>query len=209
MSNDYKGLSVSPGTGIAVAFCLEGLDFVSSGQAIKSELAGHEIARLEAACADVGRALEETRHDSAFQCLSRMLAEPLFRGSIIDRVKSGRTARDAIIETVNDLKAIFGESPDPLLRERADHAEEVGRLLLRSLFGWPLPIFDPENPVIIITEEMSAFDAARLNPRLVSGVICSRGGLTSHFAIIAKQIGIPVVSGSTFRLNDKFSPNKE
>ncbi len=195
MSNNYKGLAVSPGTGIAVAFCLEGLDFVSSGQTIQSDPAGHEIARLETACADVARALEETRPDAAFQSLMRMLSEPLFRGSIIDRIKSGRTAMDAVIETVNDLKAIFGESPDPLLRERADHAEEVGRLVLRSLHGWPLPIFEPENPVIIITEEMSAFDAARLNPRIVSGVICSRGGLTSHFAIIAKQIGIPVVSG--------------
>lgn len=195
MSHNYTGLAVSPGTGIATAFCLEGLDFESSGQTIKSEPADKEIARLEAARADVGLALGENQQDSAHQSLSLMLSEHLFHGSIIDRVKSGRTAPDAVIETVNDLKAIFGESPHPLLRERADHAEEVGRLLLRSMLGWPLPIFFPENPVIIITEEMSAFDAARLNPRIVSGVICSRGGLTSHFAIIAKQIGIPVVSG--------------
>ena len=180
---------------MAPAFRLETLAFASSGARIASLQVSAEVDRLQGACAEVLAALQAADAGSIYGELIRMLKEPLFRGSIIDRIQGGHAAEDAVVETVFDLKVIFGEIPDPLFRRRGEYAEEAGRYLVRRLKGLPLPLFVPEAPVIIVTDEMSAFDAVHLRPDRVVGVVCARGGQTSHFAIIAKQAGIPVVSG--------------
>lgn len=191
----HKGLSVSPGIGVAPVFRLETLAFTSTGERGAPAQMPAEEERLHEACAALRIALRATGSDPVYEALLPMLEESLFRGSILDRVRGGSTAEDAVVETVYDLKVIFGEIPDPLFRLRGEHAEEVGRYLFRQLKGQPLPLFAREKPVIIATEEMSAFDAVHLRPDRVAGIVCARGGQTSHFAIVAKQAGIPVVSG--------------
>lgn len=190
-----EGLPVAPGIGIAPVLHLENLIYETTGRRVIGEKVSAELERLESACAEVKEALQKSGPDAARQAMAAMLGDPLFHGSVVDRIRSGRTAEDAVVETAYDLQAIFGELPDPFMRLRADYAEEIGRYLFRRLHGMPVPLFDAASPVIIVTEEMSAFDALRLNPQAVAGVVCARGGVTSHFAIIAKQAGIPVVSG--------------
>lgn len=65
------------------------------------------------------------------------------------------------MQTVNDLAVIFGEVPDPVQRARAGQAEEVDSHLFRRLQGLPLPLFRSGSPVVIVTDEMSVFDATR------------------------------------------------
>lgn len=66
-----------------------------------------------------------------------MLANPLFRGSVLDRIETGMTAADAVVLTANDLIAIYRELPDPVLRHRADYVDAVGHRLFRRLHGLP------------------------------------------------------------------------
>jgi len=180
---------------VAPTFRLEALVFTSTGVRIAPSQVTTQIQRMQDAFAEVLAALQATDAGPHHGKLIRMLMEPLFRGSILDRIQGGADAADAVVETVFDLKVIFGEIPDPQFRMRGEYAEEVGRYLVRQIKGLPLPLFSPTAPVIIITEEMSAFDAVQMRPDRVAGVACARGGQTSHFAIIAKQAGIPVVSG--------------
>jgi len=84
---------------------------------------------------------------------------------------------------------------DPVLRNRADYANVVGRRLFRRLHGLPTPLFKTGSAMILVTDEMSPFEVTRLDPARVVGIVAERGGATSHFAIIAKERGIPVVSG--------------
>jgi len=190
-----QGLPVSPGIGIAQAFLFRSLPFQLSGAAPGKADPDNEKALLEQACADIEPELAEAEERAAPGCMTSMLADHLFHGGVIDRIEAGMTAADAVVQTTNDLIAIYGELADPVLRNRADYAEAVGRRLFRRLHGLPTPVFGTRTAMILVTDEMSPFEATRLHAASVVGIVSERGGATSHFAIIAKQLGIPVVSG--------------
>ena len=53
----------------------------------------------------------------------------------------------------------------------------------------------PEEPCVLVAEDLAPADTAGLDPRLVLALVTERGGPTSHTAIIARQLGIPCVVG--------------
>ncbi len=84
---------------------------------------------------------------------------------------------------------------DPLFRARAADVEDVGRQVLAHVMG----AGGAEPPVeagVLVADDLSAADAARLDPERVLGVVTARGGPTSHGAILARALGIPAVAGA-------------
>ena len=189
------GLPVSPGIGIAQAFLFRFLPFQLSGAPLGIADPANEKALLETACAVIKPELAEAEEGAPPGCMTSMLTDHLFHGGVIDRIDAGMTATDAVVQTTNDLIVIYGDLADPVLRNRADYAEAVGHRLFRQLHGLPTPVFRSGSAIILVTDEMSPFEATRLRAATVAGIVSERGGATSHFAIIAKQLGIPVVSG--------------
>jgi phosphotransferase system enzyme I (PtsI) len=190
-----EALPISAGIAIAPVFRFPQRPFLLTGEKRDPAAADAEIARLEQACRDIREEIKAVEAMAKTDGMSPFLTDHLFHGGIIDRIQGGMSAEDAVVQTTNDLNFIYGEMPDPLLRAKADYAEEIGRRLFRRLLGLPSPVPSPGSPIIIVTDEMTPFDATRLHPETVAGVIAERGGATSHFAIIAKQLGIPMVSG--------------
>lgn len=184
-----EGLAVSAGLSIGSSFILRNVLFETTGKMLDKGEIQVGLSRVADACAKTREEIWESGP------LNEMLHSPLFHGGIIDRVTSGQTPEDSVVQTTQDLIVIFRESPDPVFRSRAEDAEEVGRRLFRHLHGLATPILSSEHPVIIVTDEMTAFDVTRLRADCVAGIITERGGATSHFAIVAKQLGIPAVSG--------------
>ena len=54
-----------------------------------------------------------------------------------------------------------------------------------------------DEPGVLIVDELSVAEAARLQPDLVLGIITRGGGPTGHVAIVARSLGIPAVVGVT------------
>ena len=188
------GLSVSAGLSLGRVYHFVNLPFELTGKSL-------DEAEKEDALIQLLNAHKKTRNDlnefekNEADDLNYMLDNPLFRGGIFDRIGAGQCVGDSIVQTTQDLVVIFSESPDPVFRLRANTTEEVGRRLFRHFYNLSTPVFSKNNPILIVTDEMTAFDAARLRNNCVHGIITERGGVTSHFAIVAKQLGIPVVSG--------------
>jgi phosphoenolpyruvate-protein phosphotransferase len=93
-------------------------------------------------------------------------------------------------------KALAAQT-DALLAARAVDLRDVGRRVLRTLAerieDAPTP---PPTPVILVADELSPSDTARLDPALALGICTAAGGPTSHTAIIARSLGIPAVVGA-------------
>lgn len=189
-----EGISICAGLGIAPVFVLKNVSFEPTAEGLDECSVEEALGRL-ADSVMMTRAELQTLPTGEAKSLCEMLQNPLFRGSVIDRVQGGHSPEDAVVRTTQDLLMIFGESPDPLFRSHVEDVEEIGRRLFRHLHGLSTPVFSPEHPVIIVTDEMAAFDANRLRPDRVAGIVTERGGTSSHFAIVAKQLGIPAVSG--------------
>ena len=190
-----QGLPVAAGLGVGDTFLFPGLSFQLSGAPPRLADSRSEKARLVEAEAAIAPEVAAGESPDASGGMTAMLADPLFRGSIIDRIEAGMTAADAVVQTTHDLIAIYADLADPVLRQRAEWAEAVGRRLFRWLHGLATPVFGPGTRRVLVTDEMSPFEATRLSPAHVAGIVAERGGATSHFAIIAKQMGIPVVGG--------------
>ena len=189
-----EGISICAGLGIAPVFVLRNVAFEPTGKGTEECSAEKALGRL-ADSVRMTRAELQTLPTNEARSLCEMLENPLFRGSVVDRVRAGLSPEDAVVRTTQDLLMIFGESPDPFFRSHAEDVEEIGRRLFRHLHGLPTPVLSPEHPVVLVTDEMVAFDANRLRPDRVAGIVTERGGTSSHFAIVAKQLGIPAVSG--------------
>jgi phosphocarrier protein FPr len=54
----------------------------------------------------------------------------------------------------------------------------------------------PEKPYVLLADELGPADVVRLDPALVLGIALSRGGATSHAAIVARSLAIPLVVGA-------------
>ncbi|WP_296809274.1 phosphoenolpyruvate--protein phosphotransferase [Thiocapsa sp.] len=84
---------------------------------------------------------------------------------------------------------------NPLLAGRANDLEDVGRRVLAIITGQPIE--EPEIPQgsILIAEDLTPSDTAKLDRTRVLGFCTVGGGATSHVAIIARALDIPAVAG--------------
>jgi phosphoenolpyruvate-protein phosphotransferase len=74
----------------------------------------------------------------------------------------------------------------------------VGQRVLRLLAGGAHHSAAqlPDEPVILIADDLTPSDTARLDPQRILGLCTASGGPTSHTAIIARSLDIPAVVGA-------------
>jgi phosphocarrier protein FPr len=82
-----------------------------------------------------------------------------------------------------------------LLAARANDLRDVGRRVLQKLTGAaPEPAAYPAD-TILVAEELTPSDTASLNRSRVLGLCTTTGGASSHVAILARSLEIPLVAG--------------
>ena len=82
------------------------------------------------------------------------------------------------------------------MAERVTDLRDIERRVVAHLVGEPEPgVGVPEEPSVLVAEDLAPADTAGLDPQLVLALVTERGGPTSHTAIIARQLGIPCVVG--------------
>ncbi|NPA90525.1 MAG: phosphoenolpyruvate--protein phosphotransferase [Chloroflexi bacterium] len=97
----------------------------------------------------------------------------------------------AIDEMIGTYRAL----DDPYMQARAADLEDVKRRVLRLLLGTSTKPPHPQQPSILIAEDLTPSDTAQLDPKMVLGIATALGGATSHTAILARALGIPAVVG--------------
>ena len=111
-----------------------------------------------------------------------------------EAVMSGLTAEAAVLKVKNEMRARLGQSPDPYLRERVHDFEDIGNQLLRRLMGKTEVLAEdlPEHMVLVARNmgpaEFLDYDHSRLR-----GLVLEEGSPSSHVAIVAKALDIPVM----------------
>jgi phosphoenolpyruvate-protein phosphotransferase len=82
-----------------------------------------------------------------------------------------------------------------LLAQRANDLRDVGLRVLSLITG--VDISPPEYPQnsVLIAEDLTPSDTAALDRSRVAGFCTTRGGATSHVAILARSLGLPALAG--------------
>jgi len=111
-------------------------------------------------------------------------------------VVSGLTAESAAEQVQAENRARMAQIKDPYLRERMHDLDDLSRRLLRHLTGAQDSSVSelPEAAILIARvlgpAELLEYDRARLK-----GLVVAETSATSHVAIVARALGVPLVAG--------------
>ena len=80
------------------------------------------------------------------------------------------------------------------MAERQDDLRDVFQRAGARLMGLPAPgVPALTTPSVLVAFDLAPADTATLDPEKVLGIVTEGGGVTSHTAILAAQLGIPAV----------------
>jgi phosphoenolpyruvate-protein kinase (PTS system EI component) len=123
-----------------------------------------------------------------------MAQDPLLVRAVEQAViEDGLTAAEAIIRATGEHAEAISALGDQTLAARADDVRSLGRRAARMARGEAVGA-PPGSSVILIAHDLGPADVAELAPAL-AGVALAGGGATAHAAIVARSLGIPMVTG--------------
>src|SRR5207342_267399 len=118
------------------------------------------------------------------------------RSAVRKHLRSGEDLLTSVAAAVEQFTAVFTQMGG-LMAERVTDLRDIERRVVAHLVGEPEPgVQMPEEPAILLAEDLAPSDTATLDPDVVLALVTERGGPTSHTAIISRQLGIPCVVGT-------------
>lgn len=126
-----------------------------------------------------------------------LLEDPKLLAAIQRLIEEDHLAADsAVYETINDQSRRIAALGDSYLTARAEDLTDLGsRLLthLRKEGRRPGPVLP--GPRVLITDSIAAADVMALDRRHLLALVMAQSGATSHAALLASTLGVPVVGG--------------
>ena len=189
----------SPGIAIGPAHIqvLQAFDYPMQGDSVAAERE-----RLEKALAEVRQDIQGLIERSKAKAIREifithleMLDDPELSGEVTLRLKQGESAAAAWASVIDSAARQQEQLHDALLAERAADLRDVGRRVLAQICGIET-LVAPDEPYILVMDEVGPSDVARLDPIQVAGILTARGGATAHSAIVARALGIPALVGA-------------
>jgi phosphoenolpyruvate-protein phosphotransferase (PTS system enzyme I) len=106
------------------------------------------------------------------------------------------SAEWALRRALDQIQAVFSRIQDPYFRERRSDFDMVGERILRNLLGMTVPGHE-EVPAesVVFAHDLGPADITQLGRAGVSGFFTEGGGKTSHSAVVARALGLPLVVG--------------
>jgi phosphocarrier protein FPr len=114
------------------------------------------------------------------------------RGRIFDQSMNAALAWD---RSIREVAAAYEALADGYLRRRAQDVVDVGNQVLLALSGEEEGEITFDQPVILLAQELSPSQIARLDLEKVIGLATIQGGLMSHSAILARSLAVPALTG--------------
>ncbi len=200
------GIGVSPGIAWGKA-CVFGSPPKITRRKIRVGQVTQELARLAQAIdlsrtqlADLRQRIAEklsAKEANIFEAYLLFLNDPVFLAQIQKKLVEERISVEAAVdEVIQESITTFSSTQDAYLKERIQDIRDVGMRILDNLVGYSQQCLISEGKnIIIIATEITPSQAASLNTSQIKGLITEKGGPTSHAAILARSLGIPLITG--------------
>ena len=197
---ELRGLSAAGGVAVGRALLLREAVPAATGAGGEEEQRRAAQALSDVA-AELGRSAERLRtagrvDEAEILETNRLMAEDPALAQEVLALAAETGAMSAVIQATERHAALLESLPDELLAARAADVRGLGRRASRLLAGEPTQL-GALRPAIVIARDLGPADMAELD--LVGGRIrgfaLAEGGATSHAAIMARSLGLPLVVG--------------
>ncbi|SQF95555.1 phosphoenolpyruvate-protein phosphotransferase [Paucimonas lemoignei] len=197
--SQIAAVPASPGIAIGPAHIhvLQAFDYPQQGESAAVEQQRLDDALIEVR-QDIAGLIERSKAKAIreiFITHLEMLDDPELTGEVTVRLKQGESAAAAWASVIDTAACQQEQLQDALLAERAADLRDVGRRVLAQICGIET-LVAPDEPYILVMDEVGPSDVARLDPADVAGILTARGGATAHSAIVARALGIPALVGA-------------
>jgi phosphocarrier protein FPr len=130
-----------------------------------------------------------------FAAHRELLDDPDLLEIASDAVSSGKTAAFGWQLAFTRHAERLAKSKNELLAARANDLRDVGRRVLQKLAGVEDEPLSYQADSILVAEDLTPSDTASLDRARVLGLCTTAGGASSHVAILARSLDIPLVAG--------------
>ncbi|HJO86234.1 MAG TPA: phosphoenolpyruvate-utilizing N-terminal domain-containing protein, partial [Rhodospirillales bacterium] len=177
-----------------------------------------EQQRLDRAVAEMHGAIDEMleakdvaeggEHRDILETYKMFAEDAGWLARINEAIINGLTAEAAVEKVRNDTRARFRNQTDRYLRERLHDFDDLAHRLLQHLVG-KTEVNEtnnlPEN-IILVARNMGPAELLDYDRSCLRGLVLEEGSATTHVAIVARALDIPVV-GKMPEILDKVEPN--
>jgi phosphocarrier protein FPr len=134
---------------------------------------------------------------SIFRAHQAFLSDADLFGEVTALVEGGHSAAWSWQQVIERRVTEVKQASDAHIAGRAADLHDVGQRVLRLLAETEhTEAALPDEPVILIADDLTPSDTARLDPQRILGIVTVKGGPTSHTAIIARSLDIPAIVGA-------------
>ncbi|MFP3942473.1 MAG: phosphoenolpyruvate--protein phosphotransferase [Alphaproteobacteria bacterium] len=199
-----EGLNLAPGIAMGKAVLHEPRLHAAS---LIADDPDAELARLNGALerliGEIDEWLEASEHTLAGESREILQTYRMFardRGwteRLRESVRTGLTAEAAVERVHNATRARMLRQRDPYFRERLHDMEDLVYRLMRHLTGGAAPGASRKLPreAVVVARAMGPGELLDYDRKRLRAVVLEEASSTSHVAIVAKALDIPMVSG--------------
>jgi phosphocarrier protein FPr len=200
--NVLVGASASPGLAVGVVFQLrrQEIRVTEAGAGVDRER--RQLAdALATARGQLGalraqlHAKREAAKAAIFAAHDELLTDPDVLEIAESAIAKGKSAAFAWQRAFSTHAEKLASLKNQLLAQRANDLRDVGLRVLAIVTGITLEKLEYPPNCVLIAEELTPSDTATLDRTRVMGFCTTRGGSTSHVAIIARSMGLPALAG--------------
>ena len=202
-----KGISLSKGVAIGKAYLLDSSKFCIIKQNLAPEEVDGEIRRFRQAIELSKSQMQEIRKRASkvadkyaviLDTYTLLLEDEVIVDDTIENIRSNKlNAEWALTETLKKFTKLFNNINDDYLKGKQDDLDLVVHGIIRNLIGHSQEkLSEIEEPVVLVSHNLSPSDTMAMPKNLVLGMATEVGGKTSHVAIFASALGIPMVGGA-------------
>ena len=114
---------------------------------------------------------------------------------IREAIDGGLTAEASVQKVQDDTRARMAQITDPYLSERLYDLDDLANRLLQHLSGAASMASDESLPddVVLLAHNMGPAELLDYEPKRLRGLVLEEGSATSHVAIVARALNIPVL----------------
>ena len=188
----FTGLPVSDGVASGAVYLADvGMDAGATAEQVASAFAAVATDRAELA----SKLRRAGRGDEAdiIEVSALIAADPALMEPALAAIRAGTGATPAIAEAAAAQAAILAALPNAELASRADDVRQVGQAVIEHLAGGRAT--PPRCDFILIRREVAAADLVELADHGLAGAASVTGGASSHAAIVARGLGVPMITG--------------
>ncbi|MDX6511112.1 MAG: multiphosphoryl transfer protein [Gaiellaceae bacterium] len=161
---------------------------------------GDAVAALAAAAEELGRAAERLHaqglvEEAEILDVNRLMAEDPSLVAEVERLARELPAAEALRRATAKHADLLAALHDEVLAARATDVRQLGLRAARALGGAGPPV--PAGASVLVAHDLGPAEVAELDlgEGAIEGIALAEGAATSHAAIIARSLGIPLVVG--------------